>query len=254
MTLPEDVAETANPGQISSPGLAAGSLAAMFAVAGVYFFAAPQPEFERRLGATRPTAVAPGTAPVSDPTHPAEVKIVGAAADGSKPCHEQTWPYIEQRCLTPVAKDAPRQPEAAAQPFGLSALLVGVKAPPVSGAPKVAATETHVLQVKPLQDIATDGTAAIHDADIPLPQPRPNVSVTDLSLGDDEEEADLDAPPMMPLSRAEQRRMEREWRRMERAERRALEYSNRMLHRDYRETYRGRDMRHAFDRFIRNFR
>jgi hypothetical protein len=257
MTLPEDIAETASPRQTSPPGSSAGSLAAVFAVAGFYLVAAPQPESEPRLGATRPTAVAPGTAAVSDPTHLAEVKIVGAAADGSKPCHEQTWPYIEQRCLTPAAKDAPRDSGTVAQPLGLRALLLlGVRAQAAaSGAPQVMATETQVPTITPSQDTAAaDGTAAIHDPDIPLPQPRPNGSVADLSMGEDDEEAEFYMPPMMPLSRAEHRRMEREWRRMERAERHALEYSNRMLRRDYREAYRGRNMRNALDRFIRNFR
>jgi hypothetical protein len=253
MKSPADVAETASPGQMSSPGSATASLVAIFAVAGLYLLAVPKPEADRRLGATRPTAVAHGTAPASD-LRLAEVKIVGASADSGKPCHEQTWPYIEQSCLTPIAKDAPRDQDTPAQPLGLSALLLGMKTPAVTSAtPQIAETNTQLPAIKPLQDtIAMEGT--IHDPQIPLPQPRPNVSVADLSMGEDAEEAEFDAPPMMPLSRAEQRRMEREWRRMERAERHALEYSNRMPRRDYRETYRGRDMRHAFDRFIRNFR
>jgi hypothetical protein len=239
------VPEIASPGQMRSLGKATASLVALIAVAGLYVVAAPQPESDSRLGATRPSAVAPGTAPVSDPTRLAEVKIIGATADSSKPCDEQTWPYIDQRCLIPVSKDAPRDAEEAPLPLGLLALL-GVKAPtiPVSEAPQ-AAPEAPAQASQPLRD--GNVAAAIHDPTIPLPQSRPNASVADLSMDDDDA---LEPPPVIPLSRTEQRRMEREWRRMERAERRALQYSNRMLHREYRQTYRGRDMRYAPDRFI----
>ncbi len=44
---------------------------------------------------------------------PEPIKIVGAAANTATPCSEQTWPYIDRRCLTEAA---PRQELPVAQP------------------------------------------------------------------------------------------------------------------------------------------
>jgi len=241
-------------------GAAIASFAVVFAAAAAYVAAAPRPDAEARLGATRASAVAPDSVPASDRSQMAAVKIVGASAETGKPCHEQTWPYIEQRCLTPAASDAQRA-AADTRPLGIRALLFGAQVPEMQprsneiAAVAPAPSETPTTASKPvLSAAATDPTSADQYADIPLPRSRPDISLAELPTGEDDDDAEFFLPPV-PLSRAEQRRLEREWRRMERAERRAVEYDGPMPRREFRANYRAeRDIRRAVDRFIRHFR
>lgn len=236
----------------------------MLIAGGAYVALAPEPQERTRQGATRASAVAPDVVPARNQSSHIEVKIVGASADSGKPCHEQTWPYIEQRCLSP-AKDAEPNREGA-QPLGIRNVLLGVKAPDMVAArdpeiaarpmpPAAVATETPAADnVSSPEPEKVAGNAAKVAENVPLPRARPDTAVAGLPYGyEDDEEAESFSPPPAPLSQAERRRLEREWRRMERAERRA--FNDRAwrheVHRDYRTE---REIRHALDRLIRHFR
>lgn len=270
--------------------MASMSLASVLAIGCFYLVAAPQPDNEDKLGATRPTAVASRMAENTTGPSDSTVKVIGAAADATKSCDEQTWPYIEQRCLT-LADGKPRKDDNThSTPLGIRDILTGISPAPAHDASStVAKTEpaaaqpvgstTAITPTPPVTEMqantvaanaatsgasaGADGVAHADEIDVPLPQPRPDLALADLS-----EPADAVAhepgiaPP--PLSRAEQRRMDREERRMQREARRAHENPNRVVRRWSEYSYRGDDgdprrlvvIHHGsrLDRFFRNFR
>ncbi len=237
----------------------------------LYLVIAPQPDLTNKLGSTRSSAVPAQTAHTNSPADSA-VKIIGAQAESARPCDEQTWPYIDQRCLT--IADSKSQPAGSmATPLGLSDMLAGVwfsdarrsaptiaaqrddvkeanreqaapsaggvtaivSAPPVrelAASTVVAARDNIAASDMALADSDDTMTARAIDAGVPIPQPRPDVSEMNSAHWDDD--AFVAPPPV--LSRSEQRRWQREPRRSERAERRAANI--------------GRDI----ERFFRSFR
>jgi hypothetical protein len=206
------------------------SLAAILLAGGFYVLAAPQPGDDIRVGAGRSSAVKPGTQP--SPASVPSVKIVGAAIEPGKPCDEQTWPYIDRRCLT--SADAPAPAASEQGPRSIATLLTGVwparAAPPkteqttqVAGQAASAGVDS-VASVNGMNRNPADNALPALAADVPLPPERPEgasliasgrINRVDMAwsgAGDD---------PAAPLSSAEQRRLERHFRRLERAELRA---------------------------------
>ena len=231
------------------------SLACVLAVGSVFVIAAPQPEPDNKLGATRASAVPTGAAISRAPTPKTEaqtdVKIIGGSADVAKPCDEQTWPYIERRCLTWADAKIAKDNNIAQAPLGLRDVLAGVW--PVKKIPAVSA------MAAPATDQPVGSVSAI--APTP-PKERIQASTIGAAARDDEDLEGMDAA--VPPSRAEQRRMAREQRRMRREERR-IERAERRAARN-RSEYSNRDgdgearrlvvIRHGSqsDRFFRNFR
>jgi hypothetical protein len=209
------------------------SLAAILLAGGFYVLAAPQPGDDIRVGASRSSAVMPGIQPSSASVP--NIKIVGAAIEPGKPCDEQTWPYIDRRCLT--SADAPAPAASEQGPRSIATLLTGVW--PARAAPSKTEQTTQVAgqaasagvdSVASVTSVngmyrnpANNGLPALA-ADVPLPPERPDgasliasgrINRVDMAwsgAGDD---------PAAPLPYSEQRRLERHFRRLERAELRA---------------------------------
>lgn len=243
------------------------SMACAIAAGGLFLIVAPQPESGVKQGATRSSAVPSGTfampqgqsqAGARGPVK-ADVKIIGASAESSKPCDEQTWPYIDQRCLTSADRKTTQDNKSAPRPLGLRDMLAGVRpahdnalaasAEAAPAADQPVGSVTAIAPTPPVDqmqasrvgagarddtdtdDVDTSANASpANVADIPLPQPRPGIALTNLGASEDAEDADVDPPVAVPLSRREQRqlrreqrRVEREQRRLDRAERRSLE-------------------------------
>lgn len=242
------------------------TMACVLAVGGIFLFAAPQPESGGKQGATRASAVPSGT--VASPQTQSDtkaqvktdvktdVKIIGASAESSRPCDEQTWPYIEQRCLIPADSKTAQNNKGPTPPLGLRDMLAGVRpaqddasAAPAKAAPAAdqpVGSVTAIAPTPPVEQMqaSTVGAGARDDeetnrdsvqaeAGVPLPTPRPEIAVASLSASEDTEDASIVPSSAAPLSRREQReqrRMEREQRRLERAERRASD-PNRIVRR-----------------------
>lgn len=246
---------------------------ALVVVAGIiYFIAAPQPVPDVKQGAIRATAVERGGQPKPASDTDAAVKIIGASADGSKPCDEQTWPYIEKDCLKiaeeKIAEDKPAKAKSGnSTPLGLRDMLAGVRPAPavetsiaspardlvnqpigsvtaIAPTPSVKDMEANTVGAASSDTSAavTDGVATTESLDVPLPPARPEIAQASHPDSQSVDDADTPAPP---LSRAEQRRrdrelererrhaareIERERRRLERAKRRA-DNSNRIVRR-----------------------
>jgi hypothetical protein len=206
------------------------SLAAILLAGGFYALAAPQPGDDIRVGASRSSAVKPGIQPASASVP--NIKIVGATIEPAKPCDEQTWPYIDRRCLT--SADAPAPAASEQGPRSIATLLTGVwparAAPPkteqttqVAGQAAAAGVDS-VARVNGVNRNPADGALPALAADVPLPPERPDgasliasgsINRVDMAwsgAGDN---------PAAPLSYSEQRRLERHFRRLERAEMRA---------------------------------
>lgn len=134
-----------------------------------------------------------------------DVRVVGADGKAGKPCEEQTWPYIDNKCLsaaTPDAKAGRNVPK-----HGLASGTVAVpkpapaatvpaqtaKAPAATASPATVGSTTAIVPTPPVSDMiagttgsapaadpddsetaeAQIATAEISTADIPLPRPRP---------------------------------------------------------------------------------
>jgi len=240
----------------------------VLAAGGFCLAAAPQPQPEMRVGATRASAVAEATPGGTFPQG-SGVKMIGASADGDRPCHEQTWPYIELHCLKPVTDEG--QALALSQPFGIRDLLIGMRERAVEHAhaaslaadtPPPASAVVRTVKPENVEITASvaagEGLAVRSETpraveEVPLPQPRPQIAESDSVFATAEhdqffteaEDDAFDAPPAMtPLSPAEQRRMAREWRRMERAERYAAGYRAHESRWGYYSGYRREDVLH----------
>lgn len=241
--------------------IANASLASVLAAGCFYLIAASQPVVtDTRRGPTRATAIASGGEGQREPLQrdtverlapsaasKAPMKVVGAVTDRGKPCDEQTWPYIETRCLA-VAEEKPTMARTdGAAPRGLRDMLAGAPRGKDENSGTIARREiadsqpvgsvTALAPTPPVQEMQannvgkatsdpshdlTDGMAS-EGADIPLPQPRPEIAAASepsLRGGDDSESAPR------AMSRAEYRRWEREQRRaqkeLEREQRRLV--------------------------------
>jgi len=145
---------------------------------------------------------------VAPPPAADKVTIVAATPRLDVPCAEQTWPYIDRRCLTETTQKRP-QPEGRAREAATAAAPIDVikttpPATPASSPP--VATET--------QGRATQDAGIRPDAG-EIPQ-RPTAY-------DYRDSAELDEEMYPVLS-------PREWRRLERMERRRAAYERRMRH------------------------
>jgi hypothetical protein len=219
----------------------------------MFVIAAPQPEPDIKVGATRASAVPTGAAISKAPTPKTDaqtdVKIIGGSADVGKPCDEQTWPYIERRCLTWADAKNAMDNNIAQAPLGLRDVLTGVW-PAKRDMPAASAMAAP----------ATDQPAGSLTAIVPTPPSEQMQASTVAAARDDEDLAGMDAA--VPPSRAEQRQMAREQRRMHREQRR-IERAERRAARNWSE-YSDRDgearrlvvIRRASqpDRFFRNLR
>ncbi len=289
------IAERKDPPDAESSGIAhtVCSSFVTIAAASLCLAIAPQPDFSDKIGASRASAVAPQVA-AHIPAHAdTEVKMVGSQAENTKPCDEQTWPYIDRRCLT-VAENKPLLESRNATirkvtPLGVSDLLAGVRPNTRAVSPTAASSApgktqqtslpvesmTVIAPRSPAKDMQADTVGiAVRDeetkagcadaacragSDVPLPQPRPDMALADRSDGNDADEAGF-ALPSPAMSRAQQRSLDRERRRLERAERRAD--SSRIVRRWSEYSYGDGDPRRVvvihrgprFDRFFRDFR
>lgn len=243
------------------------TLTGILVAGSIFIITAPQPESGIKQGATRASAVPAGAAISKAPTLrtdvQTDVKIIGGSVDVGKPCDEQTWPYIERRCLTRADAKTAKDNNIAQAPLGLRDVLTGVrpaktdtpadsaKAAPAADQP--VGSVTAITPTSPLEQMqaSTVGAAARDDAD--------SIRSAPPAL-EDFEGMDTAAP----LSRAEQRRMAREQRRMQREQRR-IERAERRAARSWSEhSYLdgdGEERRLVVirrgsqsDRFFRNFR
>lgn len=290
------IAERKDPPEAeASTGIAraACSSVATIVAAGLYLAVAPQPDLSDKIGASRASAVAPQVAAHAPAHAGTEVKMIGSQAENTKPCDEQTWPYIDRRCLT-VAESKPSLESRNATirnvaPLGVSDLLAGVRphtrdVPPTAASSAPGKTQQTSLPVESMTAIAPTSPAKHMQADtvgiavrgeettadcadvacragpdVPLPQPRPDMVLADRSDGNDADQAGFALPPPA-MSRAQQRRLDRERRRLERAERRAD--SSRIVRRWSEYSYGDGDPHRIvvihrgsrFDRFFRDFR
>jgi hypothetical protein len=135
-----------------------------------------------------------------------DVRIVASDAEDptGKACEDQTWPYIEARCLK--AAD-PKATERATPKHGLGSQQVALPAGPVASAPQPKPT------VSP--ERATTGSAPPADAtdSVPIPVPAPQLQAARPanaipSLESETAQRREDATPR--LSQREQRRLQRE--------------------------------------------
>jgi hypothetical protein len=81
------------------------------------------------------------------------IKIIGAST-GAVPCDQQTWPYIERRCLTEAP---PRQDEPAAHaaaPVPTPAAIAPVQERTVKAIEPSPAVEEKTTEMKPVQAVA----------------------------------------------------------------------------------------------------
>lgn len=94
-----------------------GGLLAGVALAGLAIQAPKQKAAAPAEIAMPATKSEPGGAASDSMSAPSPIKIIGAST-GSVPCEQQTWPYIERRCLTeaPPRKDEPSAQAAAPAP------------------------------------------------------------------------------------------------------------------------------------------
>jgi hypothetical protein len=144
---------------------------------------------------------------VASPPAAGKVKIVAATPRLDVPCAEQTWPYIDRRCLTETTQKRPMPEGRTREPVATPAPADAQKAtPPVASV------------VSPPAPAETQGTATRETAIKPETEAPP-------AINDDRDDAELadDAdfyPVMSP----------REWRRLERMERLRAAQERRMRH------------------------
>ncbi len=210
----------------------------------------PQPESGRKQGSTRASAVPSGTVATETRSDAkvqlkTDVKIIGASAESRKPCDEQTWPYIEQHCLTRADDKVAKNNKSVPPPLGLRDMLAGFRpvpddalTAPANGSPAAdqpVGSVTAIVPTPPIEQMQAntvgagvneENSALAEATDVPLPTPRPEIA----AIFSASEDTGVVPSSAVPLSRSEQRqlqreqrRAEREQRRLERAERRTLD-------------------------------
>jgi hypothetical protein len=101
------------------------------------------------------------------------VKIVDAGPRRETPCAEQTWPYIERRCLT-IAEPKPAKPQAETTGAGsadMTPVTATIAAPKPPGEAREQPARVAVTSDRPKHD-STSASAALPQ---PQPQPRPQI-------------------------------------------------------------------------------
>ena len=139
------------------------------------------------LSLTPPVRPAPpkSAGQVAPPPAADKVTIVSATPRLDVPCAEQTWPYIDRRCLTESTQKRP-EPEGRREAASLSAPVDPSKAaPPVAAvaSPPAAETQGVVTPAKPAADqvqhsaiIDTSEEAELAEDGEELPHPIPDLS------------------------------------------------------------------------------
>ena len=97
------------------------------------------------------------------------VKIVDATARRETPCAEQTWPYIDRRCLT-IAEPKSPKPQAETTGVGtadMTPVTATIAAPKPPGEAREQPARVAVMNDRPKQDPARAQAA--------VPQPRPQI-------------------------------------------------------------------------------
>jgi hypothetical protein len=160
------------------------------------------------LSLTPPVRPAPpkSAGQVAPPPAADKVTIIAATPRLDVPCAEQTWPYIDRRCLTESTQKRP-EPEGRREAAPLSAPV-----DPSKAAPPVASAVTSTPSPAQTQGVAPRD-AVRPEAEAPQ-QPMMNNYSEQAELAEDEELYPVLSP--------------REWRRLERMERRRAQYERRM--------------------------
>ena len=183
-----------------------------------------------------------------------DVRVLGPEVTAGKPCHEQTWPYIENKCLstaTPDAKAGRSVPKHGLASGGVPKPAQNAKAPAASASTTAIGSTTAIAPTPPVSDMAAETTGSaparnsddletsiaateIAAADVPLPRPRPEQ--TRIAV------AQNDAPPaaMKPDAQVDERPnpMRRESYRKEREEGREKLFLEREAEEEARENAR----------------
>lgn len=109
---------------------------------------------------------------------PPEVRIVATDAEdpAGKSCEEQTWPYLEARCLTSADTRATRR---STPKHGLGSQQIALPDPAVTNAaqspngPGAEQSTTGSANTDRLEPLAADATGATSGIAVPLPVPAP---------------------------------------------------------------------------------
>jgi hypothetical protein len=161
---------------------------------------------------------------------PPEARILATAAEDptGKSCEEQTWPYLEARCLKSADTEAsPRSTPKhglGSQQVSLPDAPATKAASPTSPAVERGTTGSAAYDDKPVPT-PRGASGATGEAAVPLPVPAPAPSVVAPAASESGRVLKQDATQnrskaKRQLSRREQRRMERQERRMLQRERR----------------------------------
>ena len=212
------------------------------------------------LGATSMMALVGSTSEAtgrfSNANPPPAVRILATDAEdpSGKACEEQTWPYIESRCLKPAD---PRETARSTPKHGLGSQPVALTPTPIANAP--ASEIMPAAESTRTNSAVFDGNAEATSLDtpdltrtvlVPIPVPAPVLSAQDQSAP----HAPLETNASQKSSEVEPRLSKRELRLMKRQERKRLQRERR------EETRRMREERvraRAFEREARsedNFR
>ena len=156
-----------------------------------------------------------------------DVRVLGADVSAGKPCEEQTWPYIDKKCLTVAKPGSETARGVSKQGLGSSvpaskpaAAKVDVQSvgstTAIAPTPPVREMAAGTTGSAPAPDTEDQGQARTADTDIPLPRARPEqvdlASASEPAIPEEtiRRDAALDS---RPVSRRESRRLQREERR-----------------------------------------
>ena len=193
---------TGDPRMAATATLAA-MIVALFAGAVLAFGVPPQ------YAALNPQSIARVSPPAAAPSGP--VRVVGAktTTPADIPCNEQTWPYIDQRCLvrseaTPATDPKPATPLTKSSAKSLATSLAtpdNAKLSPVSAAGHVGVAQPAQPASQPAPQAETTGSAPAERA-VALVPPRPHDAFYDSGQrdalandGSDDDDAHAAPPP-----------------------------------------------------------
>jgi hypothetical protein len=174
---------------------------------------------------------------------PAEARLLTTEAEdpAGKSCDEQTWPYLEARCLKSADTQAPRRSTPkhglGSQQIALpDAPVTNAPRSPISPAPERGTTGSAAYDDRP-EPIAADPTGETSGIAVPLPVPAPALAAPSVAApgqtgslqnvsGPDAAQQRSEARPV--LSERQQRRLQRQerkkWQRQRREEARKLRH------------------------------
>ena len=135
-------------------------LAAVLIASAAWFIMPPTPPKTTAGPAANsaPARTDPVSARLSQAPRP-EVKVVDGAPPAGKPCDEQAWPYIEQRCLTLAPEQAPAvrpQPAPSSPPVARDDQPVGSVTAIAPAAEPAARTAERTPSQKPAERTAPE--------------------------------------------------------------------------------------------------